>query len=40
MRTMSDNMLNFQVSYNFFKKVVSDNIDEMNELRLNQIRGD
>ncbi len=37
---LSDNMLNFQVSYNFFKKVVSDNIDEMNELRLNQIRGD
>ena len=37
---LSDNMLNFQVSYNFFKKVVSYNIDEMNELRLNQIRGD
>lgn len=37
---LSENMLNFQVSYNFFKKVVSDNIDEMNELRLNQIRGD
>ena len=37
---LSDTLLNFQVSYNFFKKVVSDNIDEMNELRLNQIRGD
>ena len=37
---LSDNMLNFQVSYNFFKKVVSDNIDEMNELRLNQIKSE
>ena len=33
---LSDNMLNFQVSYNFFKKVVGDNVDKMNELKLNQ----